>query len=129
MKRMKTFLKYLLLLLLLYFISNILIDYMHYRSYSEIESSGSSVQAEGYNINVYSAKATNANGIIAGTISKKDDGQVGNNLMKIDFFNERDQLMGTEYFDIKNLENRTDHGFYYTISICRYKKIYNINSK
>lgn len=108
MKRMKTFLKYLIILVALYFVSNVLIDYILYRNYSEIDTAqNSSSQIEGYNLKITSAKATNTNGQIHGTITKNDDGKDGNNFLKIDFFNKRNQLMGTEYLDIRDLLNRT----------------------
>ena len=45
MKRMKTFLKYLILLVALYFVSNFLIDVSLTRSYSELDKNASSIEA------------------------------------------------------------------------------------
>lgn len=102
MNRMKTFLKYLIAIVLLYFFSNLIIEYSLKGNYSNIES-GSIVQSENYNVNITEAKATKANGEIKGEITKKEEAIESNKYLKINFYNDRNNLMGTKYIQIKNL--------------------------
>lgn len=106
MNRMKTFLKYLIAIVLLYFFSNLLIEYSLQGNYSNLESASNVVQSENYNIKVTEARATKANGEIKGEISRKETAEATNKYLKIDFYNERNNLMGTKYIEIKNLSRK-----------------------
>ena len=112
MKRMGTFLKYLILLVAVYFISNFIIDYTLYSSYRTLDSYAetTSVSDTGnYDVKITEARATNANGEISGEITKKEGDS--SNFLKIDFFNKRNQLMGSEYVDISNIAEGENMNF------------------
>ena len=102
MGRMKTFLKYLIIFLAFYLISNLLIEYCLRTNYETLASNN--IETENYDVKIQEAKTTNANGQISGEVSKKEGRTGANNYLKIDFYNKRDQLMGTRYIDIRNLE-------------------------
>ena len=61
-----------------------------------------------YDVSITEAKATNANGIVTGNITKKDDGSESNKYLKIDFFNKRNALMGTKYVDVGDVKRRRE---------------------
>ena len=103
MKRMKTFMKYLIAFIALYFISNFLIGYILVSNYDAIPSESGKVESSNYDITISEAKATNANGIINGSISKKEGSQEQDQYLKVDFFSKLGNLIGTEYYDISSL--------------------------
>lgn len=57
-----------------------------------------------YDVTITTAKSTNLDGIISGEVSKKDGESDNANFLKVDFYNKRNMLMGTEYVDIAGLE-------------------------
>lgn len=109
MNRMKTFLKYLIAIVLLYFISNFLISYFLESNYKSLESS--KIETENYDITIKEAKATNANGQLSGQINKKEDASESNEFLKVDFYNKRDNLLGTKYIDVSNLHSGESKDF------------------
>ena len=103
MGRMKTFLKYLIIFIAFYLISNLVIEYCLKANYETLASNN--IETVNYDVNIQEAKSTNANGQISGEVSKKENASEENKYLKIDFYNQRDQLMGTKYIDISSLKD------------------------
>ena len=102
MSRMRTFAIYVLWLVLFFVFSEIMINLSIETTYQNI---GRKDNIE--LINIYQAQATKVNGRIKGTIFNKDN-EIKNKYLKIDFYSDRDNILGTKYIEIENLrENET----------------------
>ncbi len=97
MKRLKTFAKYILLIVLFYFFSNILIFIGLNTTYDNIYPKTSIPEG----VVISSAKATLVNGEVKGNISSKLDSKY----VKFDFYTDIDSLAGSFYLSESELEN------------------------
>ena len=108
MKRMKTFFKYFLAIVIVYFLVNFASFYILKSTYKtkdyEIESSILDVQ-------ITEAKATLVNGYIKGIAKNTTDVNVDGKYLKIDSYSKRDVLLGTKYVEIKSLSPNEEVSF------------------
>ena len=81
MDRMKTFLKYALLLILFYIFSNLMIYLNIETTYQNIGRKDNIEQ-----VTVYQAQATKINGRIKGTVYNNAENQITNNYLRIDLY-------------------------------------------
>lgn len=102
MARMKVFLRYLIIFILIY----IIFDFFTYRylvnSYKNIKTYEIAQKAPEVKIN--EAKATAVNGYVKGTIKNNTGEKIEFTNMKIDLYNSRGSNMETKYCKIENFE-------------------------
>lgn len=101
MDRVKTLFKYALWLVLFIIFSNFLINVGLNSTYKPIERKDNVEQ-----VNIYQAEATLVNGRIRGLI-KNTNGELSGKYVKIDFYSERDVLLGSNYVQIGNEEEQS----------------------
>lgn len=107
MDTLKTFAKYIILLVAFYFFSNFLIFVGLNSTYDNISLKGelpSQVQID-------RAEATLVNGRIYGTIQNSDENDLNGKYIKINLYSERDVLLGVKYLDIVNLGENAQEEF------------------
>lgn len=103
MDRMKTFFKYLLLLVICYFGSNTLIYAAISNTYEDI-ANYQYINSSSLVVTVDEAKSTSVNGYIKGTIKNNSSSKIKEQYIKIDFYSERKVNMGTKYIKVENLK-------------------------
>ena len=102
MSRMKTFFKYLLLVILFYVLSNVMINALLKVSYSDINDYQINVN-EVY-VDVTEAKASKRNGYIHGIVKNNNSIAVENKYLKITMISKYENVLGEKYVRIDNLE-------------------------
>ena len=103
MDRMKTFLKYILAIIIFFFFSNFLIYMSLETTYQNIGRKDNLQQ-----VIIYQAQATKVNGRIKGTIYNDANNKITDRYLKIDLYSERGNLLGTKYIDLLGIrENET----------------------
>ncbi len=103
MDRMKTFLKYILAIIIFFFFSNFLIYMSLETTYKNIGRKDNLQQ-----VTIYQAQATKVNGRIKGTIYNDANNKITDRYLKIDLYSERGNLLGTKYIDLLGIrENET----------------------
>ena len=100
MKRMKTFFKYFLALILVYIITNFISFYMLKSTY---KTKDYSVENSILDITVEEAKATLVNGYVSGIIRNNTEVDVNNKYLKVESYSKRDVLLGTKYLKLNDL--------------------------
>ena len=100
---MKTFLKYILAIIIFFFFSNFLIYMSLETTYQNIGRKDNLQQ-----VTIYQAQATKVNGRIKGTIYNDANNKITYRYLKIDLYSERGNLLGTKYIDLLGIrENET----------------------
>ena len=100
---MKTFLKYILAIIIFFFFSNFLIYMSLETTYKNIGRKDNLQQ-----VTIYQAQATKVNGRIKGTIYNDANNKITDRYLKIDLYSERGNLLGTKYIDLLGIrENET----------------------
>lgn len=106
MDRMKTFLKYALLLILFMIFSEILINVGLNSTYKKIERQDNVSQ-----VNVYQAEATLVNGRIRGLITNSQEQNLSGKFLEIEFYSKRDVFLGKKYIQLEQLEPNGTQSF------------------
>lgn len=101
MNRMKVLFKYVILLIVVYVVSNILIWGLLRVSYRDIKNY--TIDVPTLNVTVEEARSTSRDGYIKGKINNITDQNITNKFLKIDLYSERDVLLGTKYIKIENM--------------------------
>lgn len=122
MDRIKTFLKYALLVIICYFGSNTLIYAAINNTYDDI-ASYEFINSDSISVNTEEAKATSVNGYIKGTIENKSLNKIDETYIRIDFFSDKNVHMGSKYLKIENLDSKDSEEFninfkYSNVSYC-----------
>ena len=100
---MKTFLKYILAIIIFFFFSKFLIYMSLETTYQNIGRKDNLQQ-----VTIYQAQATKVNGRIKGTIYNDANNKITDRYLKIDLYSERGNLLGTKYIDLLGIrENET----------------------
>jgi hypothetical protein len=102
MDRMKTFLKYLIIFIAFYFLTDVLISIALANNYKPMQSEG--INANGYDITVEDAKVTSVSGYISGKI-KPNENSEKDKYMQIDFFSKYGNTLGRKYVDISSVKD------------------------
>lgn len=110
MDRMKTFFKYLLLLVICYFGSNTLIYAAINNTYEDI-ANYQYINSSSLVVTVDEAKSTSVNGYIKGTIKNNSSSKIKEQYIKIDFYSKRKVNMGTKYIKVENLKAKDTINF------------------
>lgn len=101
MQRLKTFLIYIFIIAVFWFLSDFLIYMAINGTYQPIETK---VVAEVPNINVGESKATYVNGYVKGNLYNNSSETINDKYIKIDLYSPRNVHLGTKYYKIENLE-------------------------
>lgn len=102
MSRMKTFLKYLIILLLFYWFSNIMIDAFLKVSY--IDMSEYNINVTQLYVDVTEAKSSKRNGYINGIVKNNTNSTIENKYLKIDMLSKNGNVIGVKYVQIDKIE-------------------------
>ena len=103
MSRIKTFFKYAVWVILFFIFSEIMININLETVYRNIGRKDNLPQ-----VTIYQAQATKVNGRIKGTIKNQAENKIESKYIKVDFYSERDILLGTKYIDVSAMrENET----------------------
>ena len=108
MKRMKTFFKYFLAIVIVYFVVNFASFYVLKSTY---KTKDYEVESSILDIEITEAKATLVNGYIKGVAKNTTDVNVDGKYLKIDSYSKRDVLLGTQYIEIKSLSPNEEISF------------------
>ncbi len=106
MKRMRTFLKYALWVILFFIFSEFIINVGLNSSYKNIKRKDETTQVQ-----MEVAQATLVNGRMKGTITNTSDDYLTGKYVRIDFYSKRDVLVGTKYIPITTTEATTYQEF------------------
>ena len=126
MSRMKTFFKYAMWVILFFIFSEIMININLETAYRNIGRKDNLPQ-----VTIYQAQATKVNGRIKGTIKNQDENKIESKYIKVDFYSERDVLLGTKYIDVFAMrENETqDLELYFKLQNVDYYEMSFTNEK
>lgn len=105
MSRMKTFLKYVIWLVLFFIISEFLIAVGLNASYRDIERRDDLSQVQ-----ISQAQATLVNGRVKGTITNTQE--LGGTYVRFDFYSERDNVVGRKYIQLEKSVPNQDFSIY-----------------
>ena len=104
MDNVKKILRYVVILIALYFFSKFIIYIGLNSTYKNIEVRGNTPRQ----IEVEFAQATKVNGRILGKIKNSEDENLNGKYIKTDIYNSKDELLGTKYLELTDLqENET----------------------
>lgn len=106
MDRMKTFLKYIIWIILFYIFSNIMININIESTYQNIGRKDNLLQ-----VTVYQAQATKINGRIKGSIYNSSEHKIKNKYLRIDLYSERDVFLGSKYIDVSTMRDDETRNF------------------
>lgn len=107
MNRIQTFIKYFMWIAIFYVFSNFLIDVGLNSMYSEIVAKNEYSDI----ISVEQAEATRVNGRIRGVITNEGLDDINGKYVKVDFYSERNNNMGTKYVYISNVDRYESKAF------------------
>lgn len=107
MKRLKTFAKYAIWIILFWILSDILIYYGVNSTYKDIKNKNE-ISSQ---ITIKNAEATKVNGRIKGTVANSEDSDLSGKYLKIDLYANSGNLLATEYEEIGNLRNNEVKSF------------------
>ena len=108
MKRMKTFFKYFLAIVIVYFLVNLGTFYVLKSTY---KTKDYTIEDSILDIQVTEAEATFVNGNIKGVAKNNTDANVSDKYLKIESYSKRDVLLGTKYVQLKNLNPGEETSF------------------
>lgn len=107
MDTLKTFAKYIILLVAFYIFSNFLIFVGLNSNYNNIDLKGTLP----LQVQITKAEATLVNGRISGTIQNSPENNLNGKYIRINLYSERDVLLGVKYLDIVNLGENAQEEF------------------
>lgn len=107
MERLKTFFKYLLLVIGFYIFSQIIIHFCIQTSYEYIPTQDIS---EEYTI-IAEAKAKKISGFVKVKVLNSKEEVLTNKYIKLDYYSKRETLLGTDYIEIDRIEAKEEKEF------------------
>ena len=118
MARMKTFLKYVIWIVLFFLFSELIININLQSVYQEMGKKSNIAQ-----VDVYQAESTKVNGRIKGTI--KNDPKIDKKYLRLDLFSARDTLLGSKYIDVSDMKEGETRDFetYFKVQDVDYYKM------
>ena len=106
MKELKTLFKYVLMLVGFFILTEFLIQVGLNTKYEDIKRIDNISQ-----VNIYQAEATLVNGRIRGIITNTNVEDLSDKYIRIDFYSERNVLLGRKYIEINNLQANESQAF------------------
>lgn len=122
MSRMKTFAKYAIWVIAFFIFSNVLIFIGLNTAYSNIEAKSTSSSL----VNIQRAEATAVNGRIYGTVTNTAENNLAGKYIRIDVYSVNDNLLGTKFLSIDNLQIGATDNFQIYFKMQNAKK-YNVS--
>lgn len=107
MKRLKTFAKYAIWIILFWILSDILIYYGVNSTYKDIKNKNE-IPSQ---VTIKNAEATKVNGRIKGTVANSEESDLSGKYLKIDLYANSGNLLATEYEEIGNLRTNEVKSF------------------
>ena len=119
MSRLKTFLKYVIWIVLFYIFSNILIFVGLNNTYKPMAAMQTEIDSR---IEIKRAQSTLVNGRIRGTVTNEENNDLSGKYLKISIYADNEMLMGTKYIQISNLKPGESQDFetYYKFEHTKY---------
>lgn len=102
MDRMKTFLKYFIIVILFYFASNVASVYILKSTYSKKEIYP---DFDSQKVEITDFKASVSNGYINGKITNNTGKDLISQVLELDFYTKRNNLAGSKFIDLGDLKN------------------------
>ena len=102
MSRMKTFLKYLIVVILFYVFSNVMINAFLKVSYSKITNY--KIDTAEVFVDITEAKASRRDGYINGKVKNTSDAVIQNKYLKVSMLSKNNNVLGEKYVKIDNLK-------------------------
>lgn len=124
MKRLKTFAKYLIVFLLVFFVVGFLSDRLMFSRFKYVENG--QIEESFIELNDIECKATKQNGYIEGIVTNNTGKYVNNLFMKIELYDDGDKLLKTDNIEVQDLKiggEKDFKFFYYVENVSRYKII------
>lgn len=109
MNRMKTFLKYLILFIAFYILTDILIGIALTNNYRAISCTKN--ETGSYVTQVSTAKATNVSGYVEGKIKLDEAAQSPEQYLQIDFYSKYGHCLGRKYVDLSSVQAGQEKDF------------------
>lgn len=109
MNRMKTFLKYLILFIAFYILTDVLISIALSNNYEAISCTKN--ETAGYVTTVNNAKATSVSGYVEGTIKLIEEAQNPDKYMQVDFYSKYGHCIGRKYVDLSSINPGQEKDF------------------
>lgn len=127
MERIKTFGLYALIIIIFFIFSNLMIDIALKSMYNSIDVDVN--LEENLKIDINEIKATSVNGYVRGSVSNIGE-LVNKKYIKIDLYSERDNLVGTKYVEIDNLQKgeKREFDIGFKINNVKYAKICTVDN-
>lgn len=112
MARMKTFFKYFIIFLVVYFLVSIGVFLIAKSSYVSREANviNNSSLGDLGKIEVYESKFTSTNGYVKGNVTNNTNKQFSNKYLKFNFFT-KEKLAGTKYLKLEDLQPNESQDF------------------
>lgn len=107
MKRLKTFLMYLILGLVFFIWSDIII----FLNMNSVYDSISRKDFDVAQVSVSDAKATLVNGYVIGKIKNNPEDNLNGKFVKVDFYSSRNNIIGTKYIEVAGLRDNEAREF------------------
>ncbi|MBR3002997.1 MAG: hypothetical protein IKF38_05525 [Clostridia bacterium] len=125
MDKMKTYLLYIVLLILFALFTELLIAVGLNSAYKQIESNSKDIAQ----VEIYQEEATKVNGRIRGVIKNDEQNPIEARYLKFDFFSERGVNMGSKYIEIeKSKDMQPFEAFFKLNNVSNYKMSF-VNEK
>lgn len=124
MSRMKTLFKYVIWIVLFFIFSEIMININLETSYKNIGRKDNLSQ-----VLIYEAEATKVNGRIKGKLIKDEANEMHEKYLKVDFYSERDNLLGTKYIDVLDTNKEQNLELYFKLQDVEYYEFSFTNDK
>ena len=125
MERLKTFAKYLIAFILVFFAVGFLSDRLMATRFKAVED-GVIEKPNFIELNNIECRATKSNGYIEGTVTNKTGEYINTLTMKAEFYNENEKLMGTKNIEVNDIKKEAEKDFkffYYIDNVSSYKII------
>lgn len=104
MDRMKTFFKYILVLVLFFVFSNLIINALLKNSYTDIKNSDINIDVDGIYVGVDEAKVSGWNGNVKGIVKNNSNQVIENKYIKFSMLSKKGHVLGEKYVKIEKLE-------------------------
>ena len=101
MDRMKTFLKYIMWIILFFIFSEIMININLESTYKNIGRKDNIEQVQ-----IYQSEATIVNGRIRGLITNSSSNNLSGKYLEFDFYSKNDVLLGKKYIQVNDLQDK-----------------------
>ena len=112
MDRMKTFFKYLLAFLFIYFFVSVM-TYLNVKALtSDIKIDSSNIEFSNPEVTIEEAKTSKVNATVKGKMKVDENQPIGYKFIRADFLSERGNVLNTKYIELEDLKPGEEKDFY-----------------